>query len=588
MGSNPPAEGYKSCHHHCHDRGEGFRQNVILSNRTIMNQPSLGTSESLYDALWNARVSYTNNENHCFIPFDELQLARNPDLVKIALQNDGVPQSEVPELLSRICAPYPPKCGISYFRIFAILVLCENAGCIKRFVDQGVDDSYLPLPAVKRNGDKFSFSRHTNGPKINDDRLLALFQDHNKWRSLTLNQFNTCQWWAIAPFFDQPDAVIPHYVLESNDILPLTEKKSHLELEIKSLDPDVQEVVLRGGFGDVFIVKMHRSHYHFRNQPYSDGSHSFALKRLKSPNANEFQLEVDALRKYSYGIDKHLIPLLATIEKDDDAGKYYLLFPKANGDLRHLWKTQFMANPDNATVRWMAEQCLGIAKALSMLHQDQDKYKDEGYPIYGRHGDIKAGNILWFSKPGNPGPTGWRLVLSDFGLMRFHRAVSISVQTASKLKKTLTYQAPEFDIAGAKVSRKSDIWALGCTYLEFVTCCISGPQAVETEFPSCRGESDTKLHGVSEDKFYHTIGDGSGAELKPGVRSWISNLRRDPRCSQYFYEFLTFIEDKMLCIERDKRPAAAEVVKSLDALSTKCRNDSYLKKGYFPTNNGVQ
>ncbi|KAI8958128.1 kinase-like protein [Daldinia sp. FL1419] len=566
------------------DRGEKFRQEFRKRHASAnsLNKLSTNKTEELYSALWKSKI-YTINKDTCFIPSDKLELAKNPRLVEQCLREYEASQDEISALRERICQIHSQGNEKSFFRIFSILVLCENPRCIGRFIEQNVDDSYLPLPNLERRGDNILIFRDNNGKKISEEKLRYIFRDRRDWKQGNLDSFTTYQWCAIAPFFYRPDNIIPHYILEASDVLPFTEKRNHIEADIESLDPDVKEVVLHGGFGDVFIVKLHPSHYYFCNQPYSDGSHSFALKRLKSPSHSDFKLEVDALRKYNYGIDKHLIPLLATIEKEGEAGKYYLLFPKANGDLRYFWKTQFNKNTDKAPlVRWMVEQCLGIANALSILHKDQDHDKGEDYPIYGRHGDIKAGNILWFSKEGISGPAGWRLVLSDFGLMRFHRAISISAQTASKLKKTLTYQAPEFDITKAKISRKSDIWALGCTYLEFVTCYLSGFEAVEEEFPSCRGEEDKNLPGVSEDKFYRMTADGTSAELKPGVQQWISDLHSNPRCSQYFHDFLDLIEKGMLQIKLDKRLSAAEVAKSLEGISRKCQREPYATGGHAP------
>ncbi|KAI1480929.1 kinase-like protein [Daldinia eschscholtzii] len=565
----------------CYDRGNGFRQNYQKCNKKgASNGVSECKANRLYTALRESRIR-TNNKDTYFIPFSKLELAKNPKLVKQALQEDEASQEEISKWGEIICNGLPE--GHEFFRIFAILVLCENAKCIGRFIDQHINDSCLPLPTVERKENGIKISSHNNRSRIGEETLQYIFHDRREWKQGSLDNFVTYQWWAIAPFFYRPDNIIPHYVLEPSDVLPFTEKKNHLEAEMESLDPDVKEVVLQGGFGDVFIVKVHESHHHFRNQPFSDNTNSFALKRLKSLNYNDFKLEVDALSKYNSGIDKHLIPLLATIEKESEAGKYYLLFPKANGDLRHFWKTEFSKNHDKPSIiRWMAEQCLGIARALSMLHQDQDTDKGEDYPIYGRHGDIKAGNILWFCRRGTSDLSGWYLVLSDFGLMRFHRAISISAQTASKLKKTLTYQAPEFDITGAKISRKSDIWALGCTYLEFITCYLSGFQAVEEEFPSWRGEEDQNLPGVSEDKFYRMTANGTSAELKPGVEEWICGLRNNTRCSQYFQDFLDVIERGMLRIQRDERFTAAEVAANLEIMLKKCVKKSYIIDKHVP------
>ncbi|KAI1371084.1 kinase-like protein [Hypoxylon crocopeplum] len=563
----------QSKHTPCSDRGNGFRLRSQTSARRS-NQSLPQHSKKLYNALWQSKITYSRDENKSFIPYEKLELAKDDALVEQALRHpsSGISKSQVPILLKRICSNHKP----SFFRIFAILVLCKNVRYIAKFIDLQVDDSYLPLPTIRRTENGITPWLHKHGPKLNRETLEDIFQDEDDWDHGNLSTFNTCQWWTIAPFFDRLDNEIPHYLLEANDVFPFTKKK---EVKTESLDTDVEELIKEGGFGEVSIVEIHPSHHGFADQLYNDGSHSFAIKRLKSPSAGDFKLEVDALRKYNYGIENHLIPLLATIEKDDDAGKYYMLFPKADGDLHHFWKTQFSQKTDGSLLRWMAKQCLGLTEALSMLHQDQDADKEEDYPIYGRHGDIKAANILWFSKRGVTGSSGWCLVLADFGLMRFHRLWSRSIQTARNLKKTITYQAPEFDIA--KISRKSDIWALGCTFLEFVTCYLLGYQAVNEDFPTRRGEYDERLK-LDADKFYRTTNGGEWAELKPSVQEWISNLHQNPNCSPYLHDFLFFIEKSMLCIERDKRPTASKVAQELKSLYEKCEKDSYVSGRILP------
>ncbi|XXG95755.1 hypothetical protein Hte_002026 [Hypoxylon texense] len=578
-----------SIHQGCYDRGYHFRQILRRTSNSDTRYPSKlysGGLKALRTALWEARKVDTYDKHKCFIPFDKLELARDRTLVEQILRDSSsIHDPTIPGLLDNICSDPHQEGSVTFFRIFAILVLCKKIKYIGKFIELKVDDSYLPLPAIERKGNGITISRHKhekNRPLIESKAIHAIFDDEDDWEHGDLNSFYTHQWWVIAPFLAREERMIPHYILEANDILPFTRKERvpPPELNIETQDGeeplDTDELLSReGGFGDVSIVKIHPSHYDFGYQPYSGDSHSFALKRLKSPNANAFQLEVDGLRKYNDGIEKHLIPLLATIEKEDDAGKYYLLFPEASGDLQEFWKTQFSQSTNKLLLRWMAEQCLGLTRALSMLHRDQDSDKNEDYPVYGRHGDIKAANILWFATPGATDPSGWRLVLSDFGLMRFHRLVSRSIQTSRNLKKTITYQAPEFDIA--KISRKSDIWALGCTFLEFITCYISGYEAVDKKFPSDRGEYDERLK-FDADKFYHTTNGGKGAELKPSVKKWISQLHRNSRCSTYLHEFLYYIENSMLCIERDLRPSASQVTKSLESFLSKCGNESYFSE----------
>ncbi|XDG06216.1 hypothetical protein ABKA04_005831 [Annulohypoxylon sp. FPYF3050] len=393
--------------------------------------------------------------------------------------------------------------------------------------------------------------------------------DKKKWNVIfdgfkqnDLMAFNTYQWWVISPFIGRTESVIHHYLLERDDRLPITEKIDGL---MDVMDDDVKDLVRQGGFSDVSIVKLHPSHYCFSDQSYDYGENWFALKRLRSQSSTDFKLEVDALRKYDSGIKQHLLPLLATFEKHDDSGQFSMLFPRANGDLRHLWETQLISDSDTSLEFWMAEQCHGLVRTLSMLHQDG--IIDDRPEAHGRHGDIKAANILWFAESNTLGPHGWRLVLADFGLTTFHRAATISAHTAAKLQRTVTYQAPEFEIYGRKASRKSDIWALGCTFLDFITWLVLGYEAVNDEFPTRRAEKDR--FDISEDKFYHLILDGTSAELKEGVRDWISRLRTQPKSTPYVNGFLDLIEKEMLCIEVRDRPSASEVADTLKVLLDK-------------------
>jgi serine/threonine protein kinase len=95
---------------------------------------------------------------------------------------------------------------------------------------------------------------------------------------------------------------------------------------------------------------------------------------------------------------------------------------------------------------------------------------------YGRHGDIKPENILLFSDPDEP--LG-RLVLSDFGSGQFNSRASASQVPNERARQTRMYQPPESDIEGGTISRSSDIWTLGCVFLEFTTWLLGGYSLVE-------------------------------------------------------------------------------------------------------------
>src|SRR3569833_3200461 len=87
---------------------------------------------------------------------------------------------------------------------------------------------------------------------------------------------------------------------------------------------------------------------------------------------------------------------------------------------------------DRSRVRWLDEQCKGLAEGLRGIHNTKLSSSHESGlqpPILdekncGRHGDIKPQNVLWFrQEKGAQGDHGV-LKISDFGLTRFHSAIT--------------------------------------------------------------------------------------------------------------------------------------------------------------------
>jgi serine/threonine protein kinase len=110
-------------------------------------------------------------------------------------------------------------------------------------------------------------------------------------------------------------------------------------------------------------------------------------------------------------------------------------------------------------------------EAVSVIHNPGHLTSDKKF---GRHGDIKAENILWFkSRPDDPHDRGI-LVLSDLGLTAINSDKSRSMQPNTGLKMTPAYRPPECDIRGGTISRAFDIWTLGCLYLELVCWLLRG------------------------------------------------------------------------------------------------------------------
>lgn len=166
---------------------------------------------------------------------------------------------------------------------------------------------------------------------------------------------------------------------------------------------------------------------------------------------------------------------------------------------------------------WVAEQCKGIAEGLSTIHEPPNAklnvYLGEqelrpggalntprNEACYGRHGDIKPENILWF-KNDNTGSSLGVLSIADFGLTRFHYQQSRSNISPVGIGNSPTYRAPEFDMPDGLLSRTYDIWALGCVYLEFISWYLLGWNGL-TAFSTSR---ETKRNDLSPDDCYFEL-----------------------------------------------------------------------------------
>lgn len=184
---------------------------------------------------------------------------------------------------------------------------------------------------------------------------------------------------------------------------------------------------------------------------------------------------------------------------------------------------------------------------------------------------LSQGNFLWFKSDSFPG----LLALADFGLGRLHTQVSRSKQDPNSLERTATYRCPEFDLEFGLVSPRSDIFSLGCVFLEYVTWFLLGLEDVEKTFPDFRLEQDK--HGFDSDVFF-SIKDKK-AYLKSSVTKWITKLKNHRDCSWYLSDLLDIIRDRMLDPESTTRIPSSLLSKKMKDLLKTCTVDPdyYLK-----------
>jgi serine/threonine protein kinase len=319
------------------------------------------------------------------------------------------------------------------------------------------------------------------------------------------------------------------------------------------------------------------------------------VKRLFSSDELEFQKEVTILKALGPKNHPHLITLLGTYKHNE---KYHLMFPYANANLRKYWDDHSTPEFDRETVLWSLKQMTGIANGLLLIHtftvthalsvpgagnvrmpKDDVKLSVEGgEEWYGRHGDIKPENILWFAdSQGIDHPKGV-LQIADFGLGRFHGRDSRSAVNPDTIFSSPTYEPPECKLR-QPVSRGYDIWSLGCLYLEFVTWLLRGSAEIDG-FSNFRGRVATGT-GINDDNFFTIINSaqGSKATVREQVITWTDELHAHKKCSQVIHDLLDLIMKELLVTDSKERGSASWVYQQLNLYLKKAGgNLEYLLK----------
>ncbi|KAL1602348.1 hypothetical protein SLS60_005764 [Paraconiothyrium brasiliense] len=387
---------------------------------------------------------------------------------------------------------------LEYRKIFAILLLVGKEKEIPIFIKHRVSDEELPLIPMKVSDEERLLFSGQSKP----DEILHCFRS---WNATAIHQFEQQQWRVLAPVFKDP---------ENEGVFQ------------RDLDKH----------GNVFAVKQLLHHRNIGSQDAGLQSEINVLEGILKPQHQH----------------DHLINMLATFRID---GMDYIIFPWAETDLLNYWRWK---NPDptpsRRTVKWLLEQCHGLARALHNIHRwpttrssklvnaasssGNGSGESEPVVLFGRHGDIKPMNILWIDNGGLG-----TLKLADFGTARFDAEgapppVNLDVAT------TPNYRAPEFRPDTA-VSSSWDIWALGCVYLEFVTWLCYGWEGVDT-FADDRLAEDPH-HEFRTTTFYEQ-GEG-GPRLKPAVLTHLDELSRGIPYPTVLRLFLDYIMEKMVIVE---------------------------------------
>ncbi|KAI0110209.1 kinase-like domain-containing protein [Daldinia grandis] len=465
------------------------------------------------------------------------------------------PGNDLNHYLKQICpgnvgqgdSPVPEE--NTYIRLFATLALADEASLIFKFIDNGVSDYDLPMAPL--NADASSTERLTENLPWNMSRR-------------NIDSFHLWQWRMNVPFLKYGR----HQNFDGRVVLPFVPNFT----QNSSGQAHTTE---EGGYGEVSYVKIHEKCHDFygRSELVTSPEGPFALKRIKhtkdKTTDEKFGRERDMLERFGRSQHPTIITTLASYRHGDER---YILFPWAEYDLDRYCETNVKAPDDPETVCWIADQSLKLAEAIDVIHAPLEEGSEEQKEtLFGRHGDIKAENILVFGRSGKR-PT---LILSDFGLCSVHHDWSKSNVPNQSLPVTPDFRPPECEMKEGRITRAFDIWTLGCLFLDLLTWLLGG-NSFRERFKKKR--TTPWIGGYNTPIYFEIVRIETGKYgfiIKEEVREWFATMHNDVRCTQFMHDFLRLIEEEMLIVEtkEKKRMRTDGLLTRLREFSGKCKKD---------------
>ncbi|KAI1443230.1 kinase-like domain-containing protein [Annulohypoxylon stygium] len=501
------------------------------------SESSEATVEQLVGVKMEKSFERSKQDSEDYLPRDAFEAIFDIETIKSLIREayaEGTKQ-KWEEIVAQIIRNSPSQ---GYRRILGVLVLMNRVSRIYEFIDERITDYEFP---IRRNSsDNKAFETRTG---LHNAKL---FQN---WMRNDIELFYVYQKKLFVPFFDIQEGQLCSYVLDSSVRLPWK------DFEQKT----------SGGNGLVHRVEIHSQHHNFQSSNDPEKPLYFALKEIFTLDRDAYRQELWALEKSTAHVQKenHLIKLLLTFQHGDIC---YLLFEWADGNLADFWEQpEIMPIPSDL---WAVEQFLGISNAIKRIHglatwQKQRRSSlgsgNDDEREWGRHGDIKPNNILWFSKyKANSNETLYNhLVVSDLGLTRYHSQNTRSAVHKSHLEGcTWGYRPPEMDMEHF-ISSSYDIWSLGCVFLEFCVWYVNGGDSVQIFGIEREHEDKSEIRNMFEDKYFNTTTDERGikqAYIKPIVEEYLTTkLRESDRFTPFVEQMLTLIKFRMLVVDPKNR-----------------------------------
>ena len=264
---------------------------------------------------------------------------------------------------------------------------------------------------------------------------------------------------------------------------------------------------------------------------------------------------------------------------------YNLFFDLAE---RNLWQ-HFMEDRDPVKTLEERQRVFsrigGLAGALAHLHEGLKLYPTNE-PLQCYHLDLKPQNILVF---GTGDDQIWKI--SDFGMSQIKQIQPMESQHEPKhhlldriFQSTKpgddpssgvdnsryggTYAAPEAKEMSDTVTRKSDVWSLGCVITLLITYLHAQSQGIK-QFERLRA-SDRSQDWFFDPEAYKTRSDNSGI-LHSSVEVWFQTLirgasQRGQQEANTIVDTINLLRDEIFLRDEENRLSAKKVEEKLETL----------------------
>ncbi|KAF0635096.1 hypothetical protein FPSE5266_10517 [Fusarium pseudograminearum] len=441
-----------------------------------------------------------NKSSKDFLPANHIERFSTKQFIRDVLTSERMSESQITEL-ERYISGRPAKLS------FLLLVSINRAPWMESLANPKYNFSDDDLLTADIIDEYLTINRHQKDVKI-------LFHNSDASRSNDQNDiqlFNLARWSFLAPVF-----TTTKFYQEFNEAVPLP------FLKVPDFKPK------NGSFGVVHKVELH--HAHQLNIVPSDGKTNIPVALKIIQNMSEhiwFLREMKILEKIQAIVkerpDLQLITPIASYRVSNDSGGC-LLFPWAEGgNLKDFWdREENKAGALNqnsryrglAKMAWALKQMEGLCKALVELHKPHSpngaSMSNEETPHL-RHGDLKPENILVFREGDED-----ILRIADLGLGRFHLKSTDGRKKAKEYTKTITgttrYMPPEFEDNNV-ISRRLDVWSLGCLFIEFVIWAAWGLEALD------------KFNNIPNDAFWQKRSNSDNV-VHDNISNWINSMEK--------------------------------------------------------------